>query len=262
VFGNAADTFTIRTAVCSLFLLVSWTLQISHKSASDVFHPVCDPYCPGCHHPFNVALVDRCKVIAFSTNFAIVGRREVHRLDLILVRSLHPCFGITITIASLSVGRMPVWMRSLIKLQSPFGSDNNQMFNSCHQIPMSPGTELLLGFLNSLFSILGHTFKLWRSSESTLPCVPSIDSLFWEMFLMSAGFDGNDTFALASIFSFNIRNWSPDGDVRTGGIALGYGLELIDFHTIPGSVACRYCSQHSRSAFCIARSHRFLRWLH
>jgi hypothetical protein len=49
---------------------------------------------------------------------------------------------------------------------------------------------------------------------------------------VSPGVDGNDTFAIASIFSSNVRNCSPDGDVRIGGIALGCGLELIDFHTI------------------------------
>jgi hypothetical protein len=53
---------------------------------------------------------------------------------------------------------------------------------------------------------------------------------------VSPGFDGNDTSAIASIFSSNVRNWPPDGDVRIGGIALGCGLELIDFHTIPGSI--------------------------
>jgi hypothetical protein len=37
-----------------------------------VFRPARDPCCPGCHHPFNSPLVDRCKVITFSTNFAIV----------------------------------------------------------------------------------------------------------------------------------------------------------------------------------------------
>jgi hypothetical protein len=78
---------------------------------------------------------------------------------------------------------------------------------------------------------------------------------------MAQGFDGNDTFAIASIFSSNVRNWLPDGDVRIGGIALGSGLELIDFHTIPGSLACRNLSQHSRLAFSIARRHRFLAYL-
>jgi hypothetical protein len=114
------------------------------------------------------SLVDRCKVIAFSTNFVIVGRREMHRYDLILVRSLRLCFGITITLASLSSGGKPVRMRSLIKLQSPFGSNKNQIFTSCHPIPSRPGTEVLLVFLKSRFSILGHTFKLWPLFESTL----------------------------------------------------------------------------------------------
>jgi hypothetical protein len=149
-------------------------------------------------------------------------------------------------------------MRSLIKLQSPFGSNKNQIFNSCHPIPSRPGAEVLLVFLKSYFSILGHPFKLSRSSESTLPCVPSIDSVFWEISLVSPGFDGNDIFAIASIFSSNVQNLSPDGNVRTGGIALGCGLELIDVYTIPGSLACRNCSQHSRLAFRIARSHRVL----
>jgi hypothetical protein len=61
---------------------------------------------------------------------------------------------------------------------------------------------------------------------------------------VSPGFDGTDTFAIASSFSSNVQNWSPDGDVRIGGIALGCGLELIDFHTIPGSLACRNRSEH------------------
>jgi hypothetical protein len=149
-------------------------------------------------------------------------------------------------------------MRSLIKLQSPFGSNKNQIFNSCHLIPSRPGAEVLLVFLKSRFSILGHTFKLWPSSESTLPCVPPIDSVFWEISLVSPGFDGDDTFAIASNFSSNVRNLSPDGDLRIGGIVLGCGLELIDFHTILGSLACRNRSQHSRLACRIARSHRFL----
>jgi hypothetical protein len=143
-----------------LILSVSRTLLISHKSVSDVFRPARDPCFPGCHHPCNSPLVDRCKVIAFSTNFAIVGRREMHRSDLILGRSLHPCFGITITLASLSSGGKPVRMRSLIKLQSPFGSNKNHIFTSCHPIPSRPGTEVLLVFLKSRFSILGQYFQI------------------------------------------------------------------------------------------------------
>jgi hypothetical protein len=49
-----------------------------------------------------------------------------------------------------------------------------------------------------------------------------------------------------------------DGEVRIGGIAHGCGFELIDFHTVAGSLASRNRSQHSRFAFLIARSHRFL----
>jgi hypothetical protein len=75
---------------------------------------------------------------------------------------------------------------------------------------------------------------------------------------MSPGFDGNHIVAIATIFSSNGPNWSPDVDVRIGGIALGCGLELIYFHTMPGSCACREHSQHSRLVFCIALSYRFL----
>jgi hypothetical protein len=59
--------------------------------------------------------------------------------------------------------------------------------------------------------------------------VPSIDSIFWEISLVSPGLDGNDTFAIGSFFSFNVRNWSPDGDVRIGGFGHGSSLELIYF---------------------------------
>jgi hypothetical protein len=92
VFRNAADTSTIRTAVCYLFFLFSLTLLISHKSASHVFRPVRDQCYPGSVHLFNSPLVDRYRVIAFSVNFASIGRREMHRSHLIPVRSLRPCF--------------------------------------------------------------------------------------------------------------------------------------------------------------------------
>jgi hypothetical protein len=53
VFGNIADTSSIRTAVCCLFFLFSRTLLISHNSASDVFRLARDPCCPGCQRePF------------------------------------------------------------------------------------------------------------------------------------------------------------------------------------------------------------------
>jgi hypothetical protein len=75
---------------------------------------------------------------------------------------------------------------------------------------------------------------------------------------VSPGFDGNNTFAIGSVFSSNIQNWTPDVDVRIRGNALVCGWELLDFHTIPGSLACRNHSQQLRLAFCIGRSHRFL----
>jgi hypothetical protein len=168
VFGNAADTSTLRTAVCCLFFLFWRTLLISHTSASDVFRPARDPCCPRIHHPFNSPLVDRCKVYNISTSYAIIGRREMHREDLIQVRSLDLCFRITITLASLSSGGNPVRMRSLIQLQSPFGSHNNQIYTSCEPIPSRPGVEGLLVVLTSRFSILGPTFKLCPTSESIL----------------------------------------------------------------------------------------------
>jgi hypothetical protein len=78
VFGNAADTSSIRLAVCCLFFLFSQTILIIYMGASDGFCPARDLCCLGYHDPFNLPLVDRCNGIAFSTNFAIVGSREMH----------------------------------------------------------------------------------------------------------------------------------------------------------------------------------------